>query len=88
MTVFCPVRATRACFKGSAIDTRALNAGAVPGIRPVAEVEREAWLLGPEEVIAGEGTMGVEELVGDEGGTEAPRGERLEEPGRNLLMSA
>jgi len=56
------------CFGGPTKDGWALNARAVGGIRPVAEVEnRLAAMLGLEVVIEGDGAMGVEELVGDVG---------------------
>ena len=55
-------------FGGPTKDGWALNARAVGGIGPVAEVEnRLAAMLGLEVVIEGDGAVGVEELVGDVG---------------------
>src|SRR6266571_8224041 len=59
------------CGGGAAYDGWALNARAVSGIGPVAEVEHRAWLFGLEVVIAGNGGERTQEHVagvGHDGG--------------------
>jgi len=80
-----------ACFDGPAIAGRAPNARTVLGIGPVAEVEHEAWLFGLDEVVAGDGAVGVEKLVGDVGedgsaaGRDGALGDEPEEAGEKLV---
>ena len=77
---------------GPDIGSRALDARFVRGAGPVAEVEFKAFfLLGLDEVIARDGPMGVEELVGDVGhdrgaaGGDAAFGDEDEEAGEKLV---
>ncbi len=76
---------------GPDITGGALNARAVVGTGPVAEVEHEAFLLGFDEVIASDGAMGVEKLVGNvshdggAAGRDAAFGDEDEEAGEKLV---
>src|SRR5712692_5891698 len=78
---------------GPDITGGALNARAVVGTGPVAEVEHEAFLLGFDEVIASDGAIGVEKLVGNVSHDGGAAGEtrplvmRIRSRVRNLLMS-
>jgi hypothetical protein len=76
---------------GADIASRALDARFVRGARPVAEVEFKAFFLGLDGIVAGDGAMGVEELVGDVGhdggasGGNAAFGDEDEEAGEKLV---
>jgi len=76
---------------GPDIASRALDARFVRGAGPVAEVEFKAFFLGLDDIVAGDGAMGVEELVGDIGhdggasGGNAAFGDEDEEAGEKLV---
>jgi hypothetical protein len=76
---------------GADIASRALDARFVRGAGPVAEVEFKAFFLGLDGIVAGDGAMGVEELVGDVGhdggaaGGNAAFGDEDEETGEKLV---
>jgi hypothetical protein len=76
---------------GADIARRALDARFVRGAGPVAEVEFKAFFLGLDDIVAGDGAMGVEELVGDIGhdggasGVNAAFGDEDEEAGEKLV---
>jgi hypothetical protein len=76
---------------GPDIGSRALDARFVRGAGPVAEVEFKAFVLGRDVIVAGDGAMGVEKLVGDvghDGGAtrgDAALGDEDEETGEKLV---
>jgi hypothetical protein len=76
---------------GADIAGGALQAIFVRGTGPVAEVPFNSFLLGLDGVVAGDGAMGVEKLVGDVGhdggatGGDAAFGDEDEEAGEKLV---